>query len=473
MIVTAAVGWSEAGTSGADEGPTQGSSYAQALQITPHDGALAVGAVFGEALAGHTGTFARAQSQGVDLGSVGVSMRGDNCGAAPNPTVYNAVPQPLEVESGAAGAAGGESQAPSQSDYGANEYALANSNPYGEADTTYAGPYADPTGALAVSGLKTKSWSGLINGSTEAAATSDVSSLSLGAGTVVLNGLDWSADYPTGTSAKPTGTFTIGQVLIHGVPLPTSESLSAVQTAVNQALATLGLVVNLPQATVQQGTEIVSPLELDVVGNATRDTLPDTALNAAQPDYYQIASGLENGFASDQPPFSTVGGGAEATPPGQQLETALCQSDTPITVMDVTLAAFDGGGYFSAAIGGVNASSSPQAANSFDLGSGGFGSFTLPGQSQFIPGSSGLSTAASPISPSLPGSTGGSTASASTSPSTSAPATSAQSIASEPTAFKAGGPLLGAGLGGLGLLLLLIEGDRRMMRRAQRRIISQ
>src|SRR5579872_2352660 len=120
------------GKAAADSSPGQGSSYAQSLQVTPHEGSLAVGAVLGEALAGHTNTFARAQSQGLDLGAVGVSMKGENCGQPPNPNVANAVPTPLQTETGAQGADQGQTQSPSQSDYYSTEYVRANGDPYGE-----------------------------------------------------------------------------------------------------------------------------------------------------------------------------------------------------------------------------------------------------------------------------------------------------------------------------------------------------
>ena len=43
-----------------------------------------------------------------------------------------------------------------------------------------------------------------------------------------------------------------------------------------------------------------------------------------------------------------------------------------------------------------------------------------------------------------------------------------QALGARLAGLARGGPLLEVGLGGLALLLLLIEGDRRMMRRAQR-----
>jgi hypothetical protein len=467
-------------TSAADTGGglTQGSSYAQSMQMTPHEGALAVGAVMGEALAGYTGTSSRAQSQGVDLGSVGLSAQGYNCGAAPNQNVYDAVPQPLEAESGSPGAAQGQTSPPSKSNYGSTEYVLANFNPYSEADTTYGGPFTDPTSAFIVSGMHSKSWSGVVNGVTEAGATSDVNSLSFAGGVVVLGGMHWIATYPIGPGAPaPSGSFTIGQVMVNGIPLPSTADLSVVQTAINTALGALGLVVLLPQEKVVQGTLFVTPLQMQVVPNATRDAILDTALTAAQPDYFQITNGLENGFTTDGAPLNSLGA-VETTAPGQQIKTALCQSDTPITVADVTVAAFDGGGYFSAAFGGVNASTSPLPTNSFNLATGALGTVTTPSVTQIIPGTPAVSGASG--GPSTLGSAGPTTLTPSLSTAapptaaavTTAPAVVPQSLGFHPAGFVSGGSLLAPGLAGLGLLLLLTEGDRRMMRRAQRRFAT-
>ena len=450
------------GTSGAaaDQSPGQGSSYAQLLQVTPHEGSLAVGAVFGEALAGHTNTFARAQSQGLDLGAVGQAARGYNCGAPPQQAVYDAVPDPLQTETGAPGAAQGQTDSPSKSDYFSTEFVKADSTPYGEADTTYGGPVADPTNAFTVSGLHSKSWSGVVNGVNEAGATADIASLDIG-GTVHLDGLHWETLYPTG--GTPTGSFTIGHVTIAGTTLPTSQDLGQVQAAVNQAIGAIGLQLQLPTLTVAQGIASVPPLEIDVVPNATRDGIVDPVITnpTVQGGVFQITNGLENGFANDNPPLNSLGQ-TESGANGQQLAQALCQSDTPITVLDVTVASFDGGGYFNAALGGVNASSSVLPPNSYDLAALGFGSLDTPGSSQFTPGDAGsLGTAG--LASSLP-SGGASTPSA--------PLSSSATPARLDRGALSGsaGPLLGVGLGGLGLLALLVEADRRKMRRAQRTI---
>ncbi len=458
LLIAAITSFVTAGTATAGQSPGQGNSYAQSLQVTPHEGSLAVGAVFGEALAGHTNTFARAQSQGLDLGAVGVSMSTDNCGQPPQAAQF--VPQPLQTETGSQGASQGQTQTPSKSNYFSNEYVLANDTPYGEADTNYAGPLADPTGAFTVSGMKSKSWSGLVNGTNEAAATSDIKSLSLGAGAVVLNGLHWEVMDPTG--GTPTGSFSIGQAIISGNAVPNPGDLSAVQSAINKVLGTLGLQVQLPQTSLTQGLEAVSPLEIEVVPNATRDSLVDPAVVAAQPPYYQATNGLENGFGSDNPPLNSLGQ-TETGPNGQQLATALCQSDTPITVLDITIASFDGGGFFNAALGGVNAGSSLLPSNSYNLAALGFGTLNVAGTSQLTPGSAGsLGTTGSfgPGANGTGGAGGGGGGLNGASP--------AGASRGAGGLGAAGGPLLAAGLAGLGLLGLLLAADGRKMRIAHR-----
>src|SRR5438270_12238525 len=76
MVITGALGLGPGSAARADISPGIGSSYAQSLQVTPHEGSLAVGVVLGEALAGHTNGVARAQSQGEDLGSIGLALEG-------------------------------------------------------------------------------------------------------------------------------------------------------------------------------------------------------------------------------------------------------------------------------------------------------------------------------------------------------------------------------------------------------------
>jgi hypothetical protein len=432
--------------------PGQGSSYAQSIQVTPHEGSLAVGAVLGEALAGHTGDYARAQSQGLDLGAVGTSIKSYNCGQPPNSTAAAAVPSPLEVETGQPGAAQGVTDTNPQQTYGATEYAQATSTPYAEADTTY----GDLNGQyFVVAGAHSRAWSGIVDGQRVAGATSDISQLSIAGGAVVLDGLRWSSVYPSTGSAQPSGSFSLGSAEIMGKAAPTAD-LSALQNAANTVLGVIGVQLQLPQVTDAGGIVSVSPLQVVVVPSSTRDALLDGVLNAIAPQYNQLANDLENGFSPSEP---------------SNLQQALCQSDTPITVADVALASIDGSGFFNAALGGVNASSSDLASNPFTLGLPSF-SFGSPGSTVSTPGSapsSGVAAVSAPLASGsglVPTATPAAAATGATAGSASgaAPNGATQEAVPASAGFASGGPLLALGLAGLGATLLLAALERRAMK---------
>jgi len=442
------------GGASADSGLTQGSSSAQSMWVGPHEGSLAVGGLFGVALAGNTGTSSKAQSEGLDLGAVGAAAKSYNCGQVGPLAPY--IPDPLIVDSGEQGASQGITQGPSQSDYFSTEYGQADNSPHAEADTTYAGPLADPSNAITVSGMHSKAWSGVVNGVDEAGASSDIGSVSLGGGAVVLDGLHWQSVTPTNGGGQQSGSFSIGHAVIGGTSIPTAD-LSAVAAAANQALGQLGIQINFPTPSVAQGIQFVSPLQIEVVPNTQRDAVEQPIVQGANPTYYQIANGLENGFSSDSQPYSNLGQ-LESNQAGQQIAAAVCNSDNAITIGDVTIASLDGGGYFSTELGGVNSSDGPVAANPFTLGNLTIGSLTNNGSL----GSAGsLGTA---------GTAGGLPTNAASSIPTKALPKQAARAGLKGT--SAGGPLLGAGLGALALLLALVEGDRRLMRRGQKALAS-
>jgi hypothetical protein len=415
--------------------PGVGSSYAQSLQVTPHEGSLAVGAILGEALAGHTGSYGRAQSQSLDLGAIGTALKGYNCGEPPNPTAAGAVPTPLVAETGQPGAAKGRTESDPSKTYGATEKARATATPYAQADTTYGSLGAT---VFQVSGTATRAWSGLVDGDRVAGATSDIASLDLAAGQVVLQGLHWAVSYPSTGSKHPTGSFTVGHAVIAGIPVPTND-LSALQSTANKVLDNLGMRLLLPHVGAEQGTEAVSALELKVVPNKNRDAVVDQVLNAAGPLMRTVVGGMENGFGPWEP---------------QQLQQQLCKSNTAFTVTDVTLASISGAGFFNASFGGVNATSSVQKKNPYDLS---LPKLASSSTSTFVPGTRGrpgTSATVHPGSLSTPEVTGSDGSSGRT-PQVASPVAA--------TSDATAGPLLALGLGGLAAALLLAEGDRRKM----------
>ena len=456
LVVAGAVGAGPVSGAGATGDPGIGSSYAQSLQITPHEGSLAVGVVLGEALAGHTNSVARAQSQGEDLGSIGLSLEGYNCGEQPSAEQVALIPNALQAETPGPGQKDEKTLQPTDGlskasptnyppSWGSTEHVLADGTPYGQADTAY-GQLAG--GGFSISGTRSKAWSGIVDGQRVAAATSDIGEINL-AGQVVLQGLHWEATYPTGgSSAQPKGSFSIGRVTIGGQAIPTQDPSAAI-AAVNHVLAGLGVALNVPKIETIQGVQFVGPLEFAWVPNANRDKIVRSVTVPGQSALHPIEDGLENGFSPSEP---------------AQLAQQLCKSNTEITVADITIAAFTGGGYFNMALGGVNATSGEIPANQYNLSQ--FQPTTAEGLSvtsagtAAIPGTAGTLGTPGGTAADIGGSGGGSKA----------PSVLGRRIEPAVHTSHESGPLLAIGLGGLGLLALLAEGDRRMMGRARKRL---
>jgi len=437
LLIAGASPWIATTGASASPPPGEGSATAYTLAVLPKEGALSVGVTLGEALAGHTNGEAKAQSQTIDLGSIGTSLTSYNCNAAPviQPTQ---LPQPLIVETGQPGAAAGVTDT---DDGGAfTQFGKANSAPYAEAVTTTA-----PIGLAGIidigAGVAT-SWSGLVNGQRQAGSTVNIASITLPAG-ISLEGLQWTVvDQTTGTEEQ-TGTFSIAKATIGGMAVPTTNPTHLFDE-LNALIEPLGLSLLAPTAHLDSGIEFIDPLEISVIPNATRDSLLNTVLTGIQPITSDVIAATLN---------------------------AVCDADTAITVLDVALASIDGGGALDIVLGGAQATSGAIAANGYDLTKNGGYSLSVGGGTGSIAptktGGDTLSTESTSIianpgslSPIVPAS---------------APLpTPAAAVASLTPASvvhgKRGGALAVVGLIGLVLLAAVAEADRRKMRRAQRTI---
>ncbi|MHB1487779.1 MAG: hypothetical protein ACYCS7_13280 [Acidimicrobiales bacterium] len=443
-----------AGPAGATTDPGQGSASATTAAVIPRDGSLAIGVTLGEALAGHTNDIGKGQSQAIDFGAIGDSLTSYNCNQPPA-VQPDQLPQPLIVETGQPGA----SQGITQSDAGGafTKFAQADKTPYAEAVTT-SGPLG-MAGIISIGAGISKSWSGLVNGQRQAGATSDLAGITLPGG-ISLSGLHWEAVYQSTGTPQVTGSFSIAHATTTGgVPIQTADPAQTL-TQLNAALNPLGLELVAPTSHVTSGIEYVDPLQISVVPNQARDTALNAILTGIQP--------------IRQPLFAAV-------------LQAFCQADSFITVADVALASISGGGSLDIYLGGVQATSGTLPVNTFNLGQGNFqlgggsvgttGSVSTPTGSSTsygtpgtlgslgTPGTSG--TPGTPGSPGIPGT-------AVSSPSTGTGATTRTALAAVKPASalvgKRGGALAAVGLACLGLLALMIEGDRRKMRRALRTV---
>jgi hypothetical protein len=429
-------------TAGAATDPGQGTALAFTDRVDPRAGSLSIGVTFGRAVAGHQNQQAKAQSQAVDLGAIGTSLASYVCGRPPT-LPESQQPQALLVETGQPNADTGITQSDAGGSY--SKFGKATTAPYGEAITTTS-PFAI-AGVAAIGAGVAKSWSGLVNGQREAGATVDIGSLML-AGAISLSGLHWEAVFRSTGDGHQAGNFSVNHATIAGVAVPTTD-VTKLLGQLNVVLGPLGMQLSPPSVRVASGNLYVDALQVSIVPNTTRDTL--------------FASVLKGILPISQPLIDAV-------------HKAFCQSEVPVNIADIAIGSISGAGSFNLSLGGVQASSGTIAANQFNLGLPGFnpGAATPETTPSLLSGSGsapGSSEATSGLGLGVPsnGSTGPS-APPGTAAGTSAGRTQLAAPALAAAHGTRGGALAVVGLSGLALLAALAEGDRRKMRRAQRKL---
>jgi hypothetical protein len=415
-----------------------GTAIALAYKVNPIFGNLSFGITAGEAIAGHQNTGSSAQSKAINLGVIGVTLAGEGCNGDDPTLPAERQPQPVIVNSDDPGAADGET-----SDLGGaiRMFAQANRDPLARAVTTI-----DPVGGsdgLLISGGTTEATSGIVEpGVRRARAVTEIPRVALFGGLVVLEGLRWEAVQETGATTTNTGTFTLGNIDVAGtkIPLPT-DALERMR-ALEDVLHSLGLTLTPPQSRVEQGIVFVDPLRIGIVPSTLRDSLIQSVLEQL---------GDVRGALTDL--IAELGCNGSMDILGNNGKTA-------ITVLDLALGAVSGAGRLTVELGGV------QATTSEISGFGGLGVTPLLPDLPDLPsvdvpdlglGGSGFSSSPGIADTGAPVdlSGGGGT-------------TASQPIAD--VDGERGGILLGVAAGGLALLLLTAEADRRKMRRAQREI---
>lgn len=418
--------------------PGTGSSVAQTIKINPTAAALSIGVTLSQALAGHQNQQAQAESNPVDLGVIGTTLTAQGCTGGPPTVQQDQLPQPLTVSSSDPAAAKGETGNYSNL---IQESVKANNTPFADAVTETL-PLGLP-GVLQIGPGRAEATSGLVNGERVATATVDISNLTI-AGAIAINGLHWQATYSTGTKTAYAGDFTIGSLSIAGQKVPT-QNPKAVFDALNGVLGSLGVVLTMPTAHLNGDALFVDPLSVGIVPNASRDAVTSAVIDGIQPIQ-------------------------EAT--FNALLQATCQAASGITVLQVVLGSITGAGSFTLELGGVQAATGTIQLSDF-LGGGGdsapegtpgaAGSGGLGGTS----GGSGLGSVGGLPAAEPAGQTSLSGTNNAASPTRGA--TQAAAHEKLPPGVR-GGALAAVAAGVLGLVLLLAEGDRRKMRKAQRQI---
>lgn len=430
LIVTVAT---EPGSAEAPPTPfNNGTGQATALgyKVNPINGNLSFGITAGEAIAGHQNTAATGQSRAINLGVIGTTLAAEGCDGGDPTLAEEDQPHPVIARSGEDGAEEGikETEEPG----GIEKFARATTAPFAEAITTIA-PIGDPA-AVYIDGGRTITHSGIINGNVrEALARTELGTVTLGGGAVVLQGLTWEAIHRSGADTKAVGTFTIGSVTIGGVPqvLPGDEFEQA--AALNDALKPLGFTLTPPRTRTEQGIQFVDPLKIGVVPSSERDAVLGGIVGGAQP----VRAGLT-----------------------EALLAADCGFASPITIADIVLGSFTGAGAITLELGGVQATTADFKQFQFGL---------LPALPSLPPVGSLSPSVLSGAQPNL----GATPAAAPPAAGATSTPGSSEKVQTKPIADFAGergGLMAMVGGGGLLLLLATAEADRRKMQHALREI---
>ncbi len=416
---------------------------AQGVRINPTAAQLSLGISFAVSLTGYTNQVAKSEARGIDLGEIGATLAAAGCDGGKPTLPQEDQPNPLTVDSRDAGAAQGQTQPETVFKSplpGITKYARATADPFGESRVDDAS--LNGSGVFDISGVRTDSVVHILGGNTrEAVATSDIGLINIGGGQVVLRNLHWEAIHHSGADSKPTTVFSIGSATIGGQAVPTGDP-SAAMAAANQALGAIGIELRAPTVQADDRLVTIGPLSVGVVPNSTRDSVSGAVIGAALPARQALVDALLK---------------------------ATCHTSDVTTIADLVVGSITGSGSLSLELGGVQAGSGElHFFNGLD--------FSLA-QNALDNG-----VAATPAVPGEPGSSGGAPTAVATgtygavvgTTGTGGRPTIGGRQFARPIAAHGGsrGGMLAA-VGGIGLLLMLaaVEGDRRMMRRAQRMIL--
>ena len=394
-----------------------GRARANLFEIIPRTGGLEIPINFGKALATYQGLSATATSGGVKPpsqqsaegdcggGSKPPGGGGGGGGDAPappklggdNPTAFPFV-STLSVSTGDEGAEQGReidqgSFPPNSPITGRLEHqqVWAKAGPSARAVTT-SGTLGLGSAVEILHG-RTESDVAVLAGKTrEAHAVTTIDRLSLFDGQVVLMDVRWEAIQRTGEGERAEGTFSVGQVLFGGSPLPAPSApappaalpgapqpvLPDPLLALNTALAPSGISIVAPHFETAGAVARVTPMSIRFADSALGRVVLGPVLTSLQPLREQVVGGLLA--------FS-------------------CDFGIAVTVADVATSILTGSGGISFDFGGVSATTEGEVYdNPFaggigedDLGDGGFGSDAVPGLPSYLGGGGSLGADSGPL----------------------------------------------------------------------------
>lgn len=310
-----------------------GSAAASAVQVGPKASGLALTILFGESISGYIGTAAQAASQTIDMGLLGTLLSAKQCDGRPGPLPAEDVPVPTHVDSREPNADQGKTRiyrgtadtSPLRVQAGREE-AWAYKDPRGKSKMTVA--VASLPGVVDMSGGVAQTETGVVHDATRTSKASvDLDDIDLFGGAIKLSHLRWSALQQTGNGAAATGSFTIGSAELGGRALPTNDP-SAVLSAVNKVTSQVGVTLEPPAVSHENGVVHVSPLVVHLQASPVEQQATSQLLVALQPARQAVTGAVTK---------------------------LSCRFQTGITVADVSAGPLTGSGSFEMGFGGAAA----------------------------------------------------------------------------------------------------------------------
>jgi hypothetical protein len=442
--------------------PGGGTATAQPLAIKPSTAGLGYTMTLAGSSAQYAQGLAKALSQTLTLGAIGTSLTTASCGK-PATIQASSLPQPASVESSQGPPSQTLTVAGTFNGSGAGagiEQASVTKQP--SATATTKGGDMNVVGAFDMSGLQSMAQAQVVNGQTRAVqATSDVGEISLLGGLIVMKGMHWEAAQQTGAANTSSASFSLGTMVVGGVPVPTATpaQLATAIGIVNTALAPSGFHITLPQV-------IQTPDTHDGNGSTTQVT--------------DLSIGIDNSALG-----AAVVGSQLAT--AQPLRTAIdkaiiganCSLGEQLVIGDIILGVPAGGGgldfNFGSATVNISADAPVNAFGNFGLAGANSGPTDTGGSTgSFTPGDAGSpSIAGTPGTDSSGGSPTSSAASSGTTGSRSLGATKASachSLSEAGGGCSGGGAALPIGIAALIFLLATFAWD--LVRQRRRRLTT-
>lgn len=357
----------------------QGRSSARAavLTVAPSTGSLQFALGSGEVIAETAGGLAQAQSSAADLGLIGSSLTAENCEGDAGALTPEQLPQVLVVDNRAGPASEEGTEAPVliPGTSGGHKEVSATATPSSRASVTAID--ADLPGVLTVDGGQAVAEAEVFPGAGREARSSVSLDIDL-FGAVQLRGVHWSARHRTGGQDGAEGAFSIDALEVLGVPIPV-ESVEQATAAIDQALAALGLQIEMPQVVrIQEGpvdVVRVTPLRVRLADSPVGQLVVRPALQATQ----ELRSQL----------FDAVTG-------------ITCQAASVLLVGEIGTGIAAGTGTLIADIGGVEASSANIVIENV-FGDAGGGLLPPAAGDPTDPGSTSGGGAGTPATPARPG----------------------------------------------------------------------